>query len=85
MGRKLFALVDPDGRTVLCLAFRVNDCKDEVSSSYMNPGDSYELGWERAKAVGYLVKEVGLTKPSMAFYDIDSDMVDPWELLEDAD
>jgi hypothetical protein len=85
MARKLFGVLDPDGKTIHVLAFSAKFCKDEFVRPVARHDESFDLLWEEAKAEGYRCIELGIASKERNKYQIHDEAPDPWELLMDCE
>lgn len=81
MPRKLFGVLDLDGKTIHVLAFSAKFCKDEFVRPVARHDESFDLLWEEAKAEGYRCIELGIAPKERNKYQIHDEAPDPWELL----
>ena len=85
MARKLYGVLDPDGKTIHVLAFSSGFCKDEFVRPVARYDENLEMVWEEAKEQGYRCVELNLVFKGKTKCVIHDDAPDPWELLIDCE
>lgn len=85
MSRKLFGVIDPDGKTVHVFGFSAKVCKHEFVRPFLHHEETFERAWEEAKAEGYRCIEIGFCPSKRKKYEIADDAPDSWELLREVE